>query len=80
MCLSINVSGTSLFLPLSPNRYASTRPRGRGALTGHSVDGAERPEHTHSADGGEADVVAVQRVFHHPVKRAAREHSSVLVA
>ena len=39
--------------------------QGGESLTGHTVDGAERPQHAHRPDGREAHVVSIQRVLHH---------------
>lgn len=49
---------------LQGQRDAQACPGG-GSLTGHTVDGAKGPQHTHGPDGREAHVVPVQRVLHH---------------
>jgi hypothetical protein len=38
---------------------------GPWTLTRHTIDGAEWPQHTHSADGREAHIVSVQGILHH---------------
>lgn len=46
-------------------------------LTGHTVDGFEGPQDTHSADGGQVDVLKVQRVLHHPVEKGEESEDGV---
>lgn len=48
-----------------PSRALGRAVPGEGPLTGHTVDGAEGPQHTHCPDGREAHVVSVQRILHH---------------
>lgn len=42
-------------------------------LTGYTVDGFEGPQDTHSADSRQVDVLKVQRVFDHPMKKGENE-------
>lgn len=37
-------------------------------LTGHPVDGPKRTQYSDRADGGEAYVLEVERIFQHSVK------------
>lgn len=46
-------------------------------LTGHSVDGSQGPEHSHSPNGWQAGVVTVQWVLHHPGGAEQTKHTSV---
>lgn len=43
-----------------------------GGLTWYSVDRSQGPEYADSADGGQAGIMAVQRILHHPEDRVKK--------
>lgn len=59
--------------PLTTTMSASMRnDKPAAPLTWNSVDGFERPQHPHRPDGRQVDVLQVEGIFHHPVRRKQR--------